>query len=265
MVVQNMSVTCIFLTMTANPSWPEIDDNDDPDQSRKHQTASDHPDIVARVFAQKIKTMLKDIKDGLFGNVQGFVFTIEFQKCGLLHIHLLIFLRQQFKICDAAHVDTIVSAQIPNPIAHPMLYATVTKCMIHGPCSPGYPKAPCMVDGKCSKHYPKPFCPETRMGEDGYPEYVRPDNGRTYTNSKGQTFDNHNIIPYNAYLSACYDCHINVEICASVKAIKYIHKYIYKGHDCETVVVVQDIDEILDHIGAHYVGPTEACWHVMEY
>ena len=99
----------IFLTMTTNPSWPEINDNlftyedddDDPDEPRKHQTASDRPDIVACVFAQKIKAMLKDIKGGLFGDVQGFVFTIEFQKRGLPHIHLLIFLRQNFKIHDA--------------------------------------------------------------------------------------------------------------------------------------------------------------------
>ena len=31
------------------------------------------------------------------------------------------------------------------------------------------------------------------------------------------------------------------------------------------MIVGQDIDEISDHIGAHYVGPTEACWHMMEY
>jgi len=263
----------IFLTMTTNPSWPEIDDNlftyedddDDPDQPRKRQTASDRPDIVARVFAEKIKAMLKDTKGGLFSNVQGFVFTIEFQKCGLPHIHLLIFLRQAFKICDAAHVDSIVSAQIPDPVAHPTLYAMVTKCMMHGPCSPELPNAPCMVDGKCNKHFPKAFNPETHFGEDGYPEYARPDDGRTYTNPRGQTFDNHNVVPYSPYLSACYDCHINVEICASVKAIKYIHKYIYKGHNHATVVIGQDIDEISDHIGAHYVGPTEACWHMLEY
>jgi hypothetical protein len=29
--------------------------------------------------------------------------------------------------------------------------------------------------------------------------------------------------------------------------------------------VGQDIDEISDHIGACYVGPAEACWHMMEY
>jgi hypothetical protein len=133
----------VFLTMTANPSWFEIDDNlftydeddDDPDQPRKKQTASDRPDIVARVFAQKIKAMLKDIKDGLFGEVLGYVFTIEFQKRGLPHIHLLLFLKGPFKIRDAAHVDSIVSAQIPDPVAHPMLYETITKCMMHGPYS----------------------------------------------------------------------------------------------------------------------------------
>lgn len=89
----------VFLTMTANPSWFEIEDNlftyedddDDPDQSRKKQTASDHPEIVAHVFSQKIKAMLKDVKDGLFGEVLGYVFTIEFQKRGLSHIHLLLF------------------------------------------------------------------------------------------------------------------------------------------------------------------------------
>ena len=94
------------------------------------------------------------------------------------------------------------------------------------------------------------------------PEYARPDNGRTYTNSKGQTFDNRSVVPYNPFLSARYDCHINVEICASVKAIKYIHKYIY---DCATVGVREDIDEIQEHIGSCYIGPTEGFWHIAEF
>ncbi len=202
----------IFLTMTANPNWAEIQDNllpyepddDDPNQREKHQTASDRPDIVACVFAQKIKAMLKDIKDGVFGDVHGYVFTVEFQKRGLPHIHLLIFLKHPHKIRDAAHVDSIVSAQIPDPVAHPMLYETITKCMMHGPCGPEHPTAVCMVNGKCGKHFPKDFCPETRFGEDGYPEYARPEGGRTYTNAKGHTFDNRNVIPYNPFLSARY-------------------------------------------------------------
>ena len=62
-----------------------------------------------------------------------------------------------------------------------------------------------------------------------------------------------------------YDCHINVEICASIKAIKYIHKYIYKGHNRATLEMGEDIDEILEHISSRFIGPPEGCWHIFEF
>lgn len=40
--------------------------------------------------------------------------------------------------------------------------------------------------------------------------------------------DDCRVIPYNHYLAGKYKAHINVEICGSVKAVKYIHKYIHK-------------------------------------
>jgi hypothetical protein len=267
----------LFLTMTANPNWPEIqealleingNDNNDPDNPPKRQTASDRPDIVARVFNQKMKALLKDVRDGVFGKISGLVYTVEFQKRGLPHMHLLIFLQQLHKIRTADEVDSIVSAQLPDPVAHPMLHQTVTKCMLHGPCGPEYPNAPCMVDGQCSKHYPKEFCEETRFGDDGYPEYLRPDNGRTFTTTRGHVFDNRDVVPHCPFLSAKYDCHINVEICTSIKAIKYIHKYIYKGHDLATVQVGQQqeqVNEIKEYIDGRYIGPIEACWHIFEF
>ena len=62
-IAQHCSKPDLFITMTANPSWSEIEDNmfsyedddDNPDYPRKLQTASDCPDIVAHVFFQKIK------------------------------------------------------------------------------------------------------------------------------------------------------------------------------------------------------------------
>ena len=36
---------------------------------------------------------------------------------------------------------------------------------------------------------------------------------------------------YVWFLLVKFDCHINVEICYSIKAVKYLYKYIYKGHD----------------------------------
>ena len=29
-----------------------------------------------------------------------------------------------------------------------------------------------------------------------------------------------------------FDAHVNVEVCSSVKTVKYLFKYAYKGHDC---------------------------------
>ena len=39
------------------------------------------------------------------------------------------------------------------------------------------------------------------------------------------------MVPYNPILLMRYNCHINVEICCSIKSVKYLYKYIYKGHD----------------------------------
>ena len=196
----------IFLTMTTNPKWPEITEALLQDQTPdgKRQQPSDRPDIVARVFVQKMESLLKDVRNGLFGKVAGMVYTVEFQKRGLPHMHLLIFLQQEDKIRNPKDVDDIVSAQIPDPVAHPLLYETVTKHIVHGPCGPGHPSSVCMVNGVCSKHYPKQFQPNTLYGDDGYPEYARPDNGRTFTDRRNNPHDNRDIVPHNPYLSAKY-------------------------------------------------------------
>ena len=199
----------IFLTMTANPNWPEIQEQllweVDPapgaNYQRRRQKASDHPDIVARVFELKKNALLKEIKEGIFGKMVTRINVVEFQKRGLPHMHLLLWLHQDDKICDAEQVDSIVSAQIPDPQLHPLLYHTVTNCMLHGPCGDQKPNAPCMVDGKCSKHYPKEFIQHTIYGENGYPQYARPDNGHTVTKN-GHVYDNRDVVPYNPYLSA---------------------------------------------------------------
>jgi hypothetical protein len=196
----------LFITMTTNPKWPEITEallKDNTEQG-KSQDPSDRPDIVARVFVQKMEALLKDIKKGIFGKVAGMVYTVEFQKRGLPHMHLLLFLHQQDKIREPKHVDDIVCAQIPDPVTQPLLYETVTKTMIHGPCGHDNPSAVCMVDRACSKRFPKDFQEATLFGDDGYPLYTRPDNGRVFTDRRGHVHNNRDVIPYNPYLSAKY-------------------------------------------------------------
>lgn len=124
---------------------------------------------MARVFYQKQQALLKKVQNGYFGAIAGLVYTIEYQKCGLPHMHLLIFLEVQDKIQDIQQIDALISAQIPDPLQHPQLYEAVSKYMLHGPCSPDC----CLEHGKCKKHFPKSFCEQTIMKDDGYPEYAR--------------------------------------------------------------------------------------------
>ena len=148
----------LFLTMTANSNWPEIQQalleldcpiGDNPNNPPKQQTAADRPDIVAQVFNQKKNALLKEIKNGLFGTLAGMVYTIESQKCSLPHMHLLIFLNSNYKISNAQHVDRIVFAQIPDSDTYSMLYNAITKLMTNGTCSSEKTHIICMVDGKC--------------------------------------------------------------------------------------------------------------------
>jgi hypothetical protein len=72
-----------------------------------------------------------------------------------------------------------------------------------------------MVNGKCSKGYPKNFREYTAMGESGYALYQRWNDGRSYKVRK-LFLDNRWIVPYCPFLSAEFDCHINVECAVSL-------------------------------------------------
>ena len=68
-----------------------------------------------------------------------------------------------------------------------------------------------------------------------------------------------------------YDAHINVEYVGSVKSIKYVFKYIFKGKDKECVVirdgenVVVDCDEIKSYQDMRYLSSMEAAWRIQQY
>jgi hypothetical protein len=192
------------------------------------------------VFNLKRKALMDDlIKGEVLGRVVANLYVIEFQKRGLPHAHILIHFVAEDKPRTPEDIDSLISAQLPNEHTQPRLFAAVTKHMLHGPCGAGYnPDSPCMKDGACSKHFPKPFQPATVVGDDSYPTYARPDNDVTVTRrhphgGPGATVQlgNQWVVPYNPAFLLKYDCHINVEVCSSIKAIKYMHKYVYKGHD----------------------------------
>ncbi|CAL0321406.1 unnamed protein product [Lupinus luteus] len=47
------------------------------------------------------------------------MYTIEFQKRGLPHAHILLFLHPSSKYPTAENIDKIITAEIPNPVEDP--------------------------------------------------------------------------------------------------------------------------------------------------
>jgi hypothetical protein len=64
------------------------------------------------------------------------VYTIEFQKRGLPHAHILVFLHTSYRFVHPHDIDRIISAEIPDKNKDPELFKIVTTLMIHGPCGP---------------------------------------------------------------------------------------------------------------------------------
>ena len=137
--------------------------------------------------------------------------------------------------------------------------------MTHGPCGKDFPKAVCMDKGKCTKHFPKHFSEFTVVNDEGYPAYARPNNGRKYKRKNSRNnfeYDNRYVVPYSPALLWKYRCHINVELTFSNKSLKYMHKYIYKGHDVTTMEFGTAQDEVQQYLNARYVSAHEAIWRL---
>jgi hypothetical protein len=76
-----------FITMTCNPEWPEI-------KSRLHpgQQSSDLPVVVARAFKIRLQHLLHVIRTKM-GQITYLTSSIEFQKRGLPHCHIVLQVR----------------------------------------------------------------------------------------------------------------------------------------------------------------------------
>jgi hypothetical protein len=107
--------------------------------------------------------------------------------------------------------------------------------------------------------------------------------------SSGFVFDNRWVVPYNPYLTMRYQCHINVEVCSSITAVKYLYKYVYKGHDRALAVVQPEVgalpatappaaaggadgnnvpaarDEVQNYLNGRYVSASQACHQLFAF
>ena len=182
-------------------------------------------------------------KKHIFGKCIAFTYVIKFQKRGLPHVHMLIFLDNEDKIRNIDQVDQIISAEIPDKSTNPQLYKIVKQFMIHGPCGQKHINSPCMDKNveQCTKKFPKQFIDNTIITS-GYPLYRRRNNGRTIHYTKNKWANNTFVVPYNPYLLLKFNSHINLEVSLTVLCVKYLFKYCYKANDCASIEMKLDND-----------------------
>ena len=154
-IVRRYSKPDLFITFTCNPKWDEIQSALYPGESYK-----DRPDLCVQVFKMKADGMLKDLTEKcIFGEVDAYTATIEFQKRGLPHIHILLILKNGFKPITPELVDTFVCAEIPDRVRNPNLYKVIVNNNLHGPCGTINPSMSCNTKEdsvlKCTKQFPK--------------------------------------------------------------------------------------------------------------
>uniref|UniRef100_UPI00358E5CE5 uncharacterized protein n=1 Tax=Myxine glutinosa TaxID=7769 RepID=UPI00358E5CE5 len=194
------------------------------------------------------------------------MYTIEWQKRGLPHAHILIWLSSKIR---ANQIDSIISAEFPDPTNDEDLFEIVKAQMVHGPCGSLNYNSPCMKDTNCTKRFPRQFLKETQTGEDGYPPHRRrrPEDGRVQTKIGQHEIDNRWIVPYCPLLTKTFHAHSNVEFCNSVKSMKYICKYVNKGSDAAMFALQQPNirDEVTQYQQGRYISSNEAFWRIFAF
>jgi hypothetical protein len=215
----------LFVTLTCNPKWKEIQD-----ALEAGQDWTDRPDVVCRVFKLKLQEFMHDLRKGTFfkdkiGRAWGSKYTlhvIEFQKRGLPHAHILV--RLDGDEADipkrGVDVDRIIQAHMP-PLVHGhsagcncddhRLRRLVQEHMCHR-CVKGM----CFSeeDPRCKRRYPKDTnVEETTADESGYPLYRR--------TCREDEF----VVPYNRIALLKYETHVNFELVSTAWVIKYVVRW----------------------------------------
>jgi hypothetical protein len=242
-----------FVTVTANPKWPEITS-----KLRPGQNFHDIPMVVVRVFHAKLKCIISALST-MFPNVGPPVykiFVIEFQKRGLPHAHILLKFKSDCVTPEA--IDAIVSAELPTneqdrQLIRGLLYHSHNDRNSEqlGYCQ----RRSGSGQITCRFRYPHRLQDVTTIDGEGRIHYRRRNPGDEW------------VVPHCLPLVRHFQCHINFEVSNTSHLFQYLFKYIHKGPD-RTRYMVADaevIDEIEEFWNGRYISAGEAAWRILGY
>ncbi len=87
----------VFLTLTCNPEWPEIQS-----QLINGQTEFDHPDVTVPVFKSRLDKFKTNVTNGKYFKLREVIYiihVIEYQYPGMPHAHMV------FRLDNANEID----------------------------------------------------------------------------------------------------------------------------------------------------------------
>ena len=207
-----------FITFTCNANWPEI-------QSllRPGQDFTDVPIVVVRVFRQKLSALESTLKT-MFpnaGRLLYIVHSVEFQKRGLPHAHILM--KFEHDCIHPTDIDAVVNAEMASNPDDAQLIQTY---MMHNHPSGEPPKYCERLDAEGHKYcrfgYPQQLQTSTTIDAEGRIHYRRRKNGDMM------------VVPHCLPLLRKFLCHINFEVANTSHLFQYLFKYIHKGENLHT-------------------------------
>uniref|UniRef100_A0A183C067 Helitron_like_N domain-containing protein n=1 Tax=Globodera pallida TaxID=36090 RepID=A0A183C067_GLOPA len=268
-MVRHLGAPTWFVTFTGNPKWPEI-----AEALRGRQNYAHRPDIVCRIFMDKATEFIKDLTERhVLGKVAGWCYSVEHQKRGMPHIHMLLILDKRGRIVSPEQVDEYVSARIPPlpPIDDHSPEAKQQRRLGRNAESTSqsrtrteqnYQKSvtqttfvyhpTTLISGlhqrvgtlacrqakiTCLQTIQKGTGPKSDTSE--YRTKAEILSGSTKGGRNALLLDDSRVIPYNAFLLLKFGTHINIEYVFGQKACKYIFKYLLKGFEKAYVRVIQ--------------------------
>jgi len=131
-IIRHFGTPSLFITFTAYPKWVEIEMELLPNQG-----SAQRPELVASGFNVKVRDLLDQIRHKeVFGPWLGSVWTIEYQKWRLPHLHLLVFLRTDNQFLTADKIDDFISAELPaaDDAIGQELRGIIETTMVHTHC-----------------------------------------------------------------------------------------------------------------------------------
>jgi len=218
-----------FITVTGNQGWEDY-------RKACQKVGADPasaPDLMMRVFELKLKKLMNMITGtknggkGIFGKCVAYLVSIEYQKRGNPHAHMLFWIEDREE--TAAYVDDFISARVPGPKDDSFLHNLVRKYMLHV-CSPD---SVCRNRDtkKCTRYYPQRERTSTLLCN-GFVKYRRvyARNGGHNTFKGNKQCGDGYVVPYNPYLLMLWNGHANVEYVVSTGTPAYVIKYVLKGN-----------------------------------